>query len=224
MLGLYRNAGVNDAKAERAKIVEDFVQRKREAALNKHRGQADIFGVSGHIQHVQNCNFTKGQILIIKQNSSNGQCYNNCINEYAVLIILPNNKHSNLQIIKSCKSSFIFQIRNTLELIPSCIFYQQNARSYDPTPQQSPNNDQQPGSARNREEQVIITPVCVSPSELMNSYMNSMLYINVIFQDYIEKLRQIRQQNYQERRNVMGKNKNEVKLNVGLISGSSFNY
>lgn len=58
----------------------------------------------------------------------------------------------------------------------------------------------------------------------MNSYMNSMLYINVIFQDYIEKLRQIRQQNYQERRNVMGKNKNEVKLNVGLISGSSFNY
>lgn len=49
MLGLYRNAGVNDAKAERAKIVEDFVQRKREAALNKHRGQADIFGVSGHI-------------------------------------------------------------------------------------------------------------------------------------------------------------------------------
>lgn len=49
MLGLYRNAGVNDDKAERAKIVEDFVQRKREAALNKHRGQADIFGVSGHI-------------------------------------------------------------------------------------------------------------------------------------------------------------------------------
>lgn len=48
MLGLYRNVGV-DAKAERAKIVEDFVQRKRDAALNKHRGQADIFGVSGHI-------------------------------------------------------------------------------------------------------------------------------------------------------------------------------
>lgn len=95
-----RNAGVNDGKAERAKIVEDFVQRKRDAALNKHRGQADIFG---------------------------------------------------------------------------------NARSYDPTPQQSPdNNDQRPGSARNREEQ-----------------------------DYLEKLRQIRQQNYQERRNVMGRNKNE---------------
>lgn len=49
MLGLYRNVGVNDAKAERAKIVEDFVQRKKEAALNKHRGQADIFGVSDHI-------------------------------------------------------------------------------------------------------------------------------------------------------------------------------
>lgn len=49
MLGLYRNVGVNDAKAERAKIVEDFVQRKKEAALNKHRRQADIFGVSDHI-------------------------------------------------------------------------------------------------------------------------------------------------------------------------------
>ena len=45
MFGFDRNLG-NQA-AERAKIVEDFVQRKREAALNKNRGQADIFGVSG---------------------------------------------------------------------------------------------------------------------------------------------------------------------------------
>lgn len=51
-------------------------------------------------------------------------------------------------------------ILNTLGL-PECIFYQQNARSYDPTPQQSPdNNDQRPGSARNREEQVIIA-ICL---------------------------------------------------------------
>lgn len=53
-----------------------------------------------------------------------------------------------------------------------------------------------------------------------------MLYINMIFQDYLEKLRQIRQQNYQERRNVMGRNKNEVKTKCGLIyrSGLSLSY
>lgn len=96
MFGLYRNVGVNDVKVERVKIVEDFVQRKREVVLNKYRGQVDIFGVSGYIQYVQNCNFIKGQILIIKQNSLNGQCYNNCINEYVVLIILFNNKYLNL--------------------------------------------------------------------------------------------------------------------------------
>lgn len=45
MFGVDRNVG--NPAAERAKIVEDFVQRKREAALNKNRGQADIFGVSG---------------------------------------------------------------------------------------------------------------------------------------------------------------------------------
>lgn len=39
----------------------------------------------------------------------------------------------------------------------------------------------------------------------------------MIFQDYLEKLRQIRQQNYQERRNVMGRNKNEVKTKCGLF-------
>ena len=32
---------------ERAKIVEDFIQRKREAAMNRQRGNVDIFGVSG---------------------------------------------------------------------------------------------------------------------------------------------------------------------------------
>nr|XP_022325749.1 serine/threonine-protein kinase Nek1-like isoform X1 [Crassostrea virginica] len=94
------NRNVGNPAAERAKIVEDFVQRKREAALNKNRGQADIFG---------------------------------------------------------------------------------NARSYDPTPQAKADDlDQRPGSARNREEQ-----------------------------EYLEKLRQIRHQNYQERRNLMGRNKNE---------------
>ncbi|XP_062603660.1 serine/threonine-protein kinase Nek1-like [Saccostrea cucullata] len=95
-----RNMGMNNQAEERAKIVQDFVQRRKEAAINKNRGQADIFG---------------------------------------------------------------------------------NARSYDPTPQQNPAyNDQRPGSARNREEQ-----------------------------EYLEKLRQIREHNYQERRNVMGRNKNQ---------------
>lgn len=59
MFGLYRNVGVNDVKVERVKIVEDFVQRKREVVLNKYRGQVDIFGVSGYIQYVQNCNFLR---------------------------------------------------------------------------------------------------------------------------------------------------------------------
>ncbi|XP_056011940.1 serine/threonine-protein kinase Nek1-like isoform X3 [Ostrea edulis] len=95
-----RIVGMNNQAAERAKIVEDFVQRKREAAQNKQRGHADIFG---------------------------------------------------------------------------------NAKSYDPTPQPNPaNDDQRPGSARNREEQ-----------------------------EYLEKLRQIRHQNYQERRNLGGGNKFE---------------
>lgn len=68
MFGLYRNVGVNDVKVERVKIVEDFVQRKKEVVLNKYRGQVDIFGVSGYIlvQYVQNCNFIKGQILNYK--------------------------------------------------------------------------------------------------------------------------------------------------------------
>lgn len=66
MFGLYRNVGVNDVKVERVKIVEDFVQRKREVVLNKYRGQVDIFGVSGYIQYVQNCNFNKGQLFNYK--------------------------------------------------------------------------------------------------------------------------------------------------------------
>ena len=32
--------------AERAKIVEDYVQRRQAAAANKARGQADLHGVS----------------------------------------------------------------------------------------------------------------------------------------------------------------------------------
>ena len=31
---------------ERAKLVDDFIQRKKEAALNKMRGQEQLFGVS----------------------------------------------------------------------------------------------------------------------------------------------------------------------------------
>lgn len=33
--------------AERAKIVGDFLQRKKEAAMNRARGQADLFGRVG---------------------------------------------------------------------------------------------------------------------------------------------------------------------------------
>ena len=39
--------------AERAKIVGDFIQRKKEAEMNKKRGNAELFGVC--IKFCQSC-------------------------------------------------------------------------------------------------------------------------------------------------------------------------
>jgi len=52
--------------AERAKIVDDFIQRKRDAALNKQRGIIDVFGVSCNQRDYCSCICFTVLSLIIK--------------------------------------------------------------------------------------------------------------------------------------------------------------